>query len=630
MGNIKILIVEDSKTFNNIITSLFDGYGYETLQAFTLKEAKEKLHSNDIDYIMLDLNLPDGNGEEVIDSIKEDSFSRIIVMTGDEDTDNRDRMFEKGIVDYFIKTTPPPIIAHSVDTLIQALESHKNINILTIDESDFMRTILRHILELKGYNVLEASSAPEGKEILKNNEIHLILLDLIMPGINGIKFLEDIKSDNRYFNIPVIVVSADQSRSHYARVLKEGANDFIKKPFIVEEILLKCDVHIESYLNQKKLIENEKELLKQKTMLELRRKEIKKQNIYHRNLIEASLDPLFVISKGKITDVNQAAVNATGIPKYKLKGTKLCSYFTMPKEVKERYDMALKDGKVVDYPLSLKHKDGSIMDVLYNAVTYSDDNGDVAGVVVTAKDVTEINKFRSESEQISKFKAMSALLDNISHHWRQPLTVISTSTSGVKLALEMDLESKDEIIKNIDKTLEYSKYLSDTIDDFRQLFKNYLEKSENETEKLIGMALDKFEKYIKSNNIEVVKNIDNFMAMLYENEFIQIISNIIENIEEHAKDNKYIFISVYKEDTDMVVKIKDNGGGVSEELLDKIFEAYFTTKHKYMGKGMGLYVVHQMVQEYFKGTVEANNDTYEYEGKTYTGLELTITIPMDL
>lgn len=254
MNVTKILVVDDSKTFNNMVSALFRNLKYDVIQAFTLKEANEKLQNNSIDYIMLDLNLPDGTGEEIIDYIKQNSSSKIIVMTADENIEQRDRVFDKGIIDYFLKTTPIKIIVNSSHSIIQTLQEHKDANILTIDDSKFIRSFLKNILESKGYKVKEASNALEGQEILKNNDINLILLDLIMPGMDGIKFLEEIKSNPQYFDIPVIVVSADQSRENFARVLKQGANDFIKKPFIVEEILLKCDIHIKLHTMHKKLL----------------------------------------------------------------------------------------------------------------------------------------------------------------------------------------------------------------------------------------------------------------------------------------------------------------------------------------------------------------------------------------
>jgi PAS domain S-box-containing protein len=112
-------------------------------------------------------------------------------------------------------------------------------------------------------------------------------------------------------------------------------------------------------------------------------------NEYARSLIEASLDPLVTISpKGKITDVNEASVKVTGIPREKLIDTDFSNYFTDPKKAQEGYLQVFEKSFVSDYPLTIKHKNGNLTDVLYNASVYKDDNGNVLGVFAAARDVT--------------------------------------------------------------------------------------------------------------------------------------------------------------------------------------------------------------------------------------------------
>jgi PAS domain S-box-containing protein len=112
-------------------------------------------------------------------------------------------------------------------------------------------------------------------------------------------------------------------------------------------------------------------------------------SLYARSLIEASLDPLVTISpEGKITDVNEATVKATGIAQDKLIGTDFSDYFTEPDKAREGYQQVFSRGSVTDYPLTMRHKDGRVMDVLYNASVYKDAQGEVLGVFAAARDVT--------------------------------------------------------------------------------------------------------------------------------------------------------------------------------------------------------------------------------------------------
>ena len=110
---------------------------------------------------------------------------------------------------------------------------------------------------------------------------------------------------------------------------------------------------------------------------------------YARSLIEASLDPLVTISPdGKITDVNEATIKVTGVPREQLVGSDFSTYFTEPAKAREGYQQVFAKGFVADYPLTIRHKNGKLTDVLYNASVYKDVGGNVLGVFAAARDVT--------------------------------------------------------------------------------------------------------------------------------------------------------------------------------------------------------------------------------------------------
>ena len=123
----------------------------------------------------------------------------------------------------------------------------------------------------------------------------------------------------------------------------------------------------------------------------------KQASQYARSLIEASLDPLVTISpEGKITDVNEGSIKVTGVPREKLVGTDFSDYFTEPDKAREGYQQVFAKGFVTDYPLTIRHKDGRLTDVLYNASVYKDAAGNVLGVFAAARDVTEQKRAEAE------------------------------------------------------------------------------------------------------------------------------------------------------------------------------------------------------------------------------------------
>jgi PAS domain S-box-containing protein len=118
---------------------------------------------------------------------------------------------------------------------------------------------------------------------------------------------------------------------------------------------------------------------------------------YARSLIEASVDPLVTISpEGKITDVNEATIKVTGVPRDKLVGTDFANYFTEPEKAREGYQRVFSKGFVTDYPLTIRHVEGRLTDVLYNASVYKDGWGKVLGVFAAARDVTALKQTEAE------------------------------------------------------------------------------------------------------------------------------------------------------------------------------------------------------------------------------------------
>jgi len=123
----------------------------------------------------------------------------------------------------------------------------------------------------------------------------------------------------------------------------------------------------------------------------------KQASQYARSLIEASLDPLVTINpEGKITDVNEATIKVTGVPREKLIGTDFSNYFTEPGKAREGYQLVFSKGTVTDYPLTVRHKDGKLTDVMYNASVYTDVNGKVLGLFAAARDITAQRKAEAQ------------------------------------------------------------------------------------------------------------------------------------------------------------------------------------------------------------------------------------------
>ncbi|RYA22923.1 histidine kinase [Malaciobacter halophilus] len=232
----------------------------------------------------------------------------------------------------------------------------------------------------------------------------------------------------------------------------------------------------------------------------------------------------------------------------------------------------------------------------------------------------------------SKMATMGEMIGNIAHQWRQPLSSISTAATGVKMQKEIGVLTDDFEIKSLDSINNNVQYLSKTIDDFRNFFKN------NKTRKEFNIQ-DSFEKTFKlvsaqykNKDIELISNIEDVVLCSFESKLVQVLINILNNArDELIKQNfrKLIFIEAKKVENSLIILIKDNANGINDHIKHRIFEPYFTTKSKEEGTGIGLYMSSEIVNKHLDGTLEFSNEEYEFENEKYKGACFKITLPID-
>ena len=250
--------------------------------------------------------------------------------------------------------------------------------------------------------------------------------------------------------------------------------------------------------------------------------------------------------------------------------------------------------------------------------------------------VYEDNKRKQEHLLIqqSKIAAMGEMILNIAHQWRQPLSTISTAATGTKLQKEMNCLSDEQLNIALTTINDSSQYLSKIIDDFGEFFNS---SNNRMSEYNINDILDKTLEIIKAQfidkNIELVKNIEEFKLLSIENELIQVLVNILNNAADaltlNKNERKLIFIEAYQKNNHSYINIKDNAGGIPENIIDRIFEPYFTTKHQSQGTGIGLYMSKEIVEKHLNGKLLVSNKEYVFDEISYVGACFTIGIRDD-
>lgn len=353
---------------------------------------------------------------------------------------------------------------------------------------------------------------------------------------------------------------------------------------------------------------------------------------YARSLIEASHDPLFTVSPlGKITDVNHAAVLVTGVTREKLIESDFFEYFTDPVKAREAYRNVFDHGFVVDFPLTIK--DHMSTDVLFNGSVYRDEDGDVLGVVIVARDFTERKKIENELvearlfaematelAQIANAKAEAAtliaeeavsakqqFLSNMSHEIRTPMNAIIGFT---KVVLKTELSAKQrEYLTAIKMSGDSLIVLINDILDLAKVDSGKMEFEQNafKLSASLSAMLHLFEMKIQEKNLELIIVIDiNIPEVLVGDpvRLHQIIMNLVSNAVKFTSKGKIsVEAKLLNEDertATVEFSVTDTGIGIVKEKQGKIFDnfqqASSKTSRLYGGTGLGLAIVKQLVE----------------------------------
>ncbi len=263
-----ILVVDDSKSVNNIIFKTFEKLGYNCFQTFDLAQTRELLATTKMDYIMLDINLPDGTGFDLIKEL-ENTPEKIFVLTSENDQQLIEIAYQKGVIDFIVKDKSFFAKLNEISLEIEKLEKNREKTIVVIDDSIVIQQQIKDIFENRHYNVLSFTDPNDVLEVIadKDKRVDLILLDYELINTNGVEFIH--KNKKVIFekeHIPVMIVSGKVDFSITRDAFKAGAIDVIPKPYVIEEMVLKVELWID-YKRKEDEIEYYKNTLIEKGLL---------------------------------------------------------------------------------------------------------------------------------------------------------------------------------------------------------------------------------------------------------------------------------------------------------------------------------------------------------------------------
>ena len=225
----------------------------------------------------------------------------------------------------------------------------------------------------------------------------------------------------------------------------------------------------------------------------------------------------------------------------------------------------------------------------------------------------EITEQKSLMITQSRFAAMGEMMSMIAHQWRQPLSTTTLMIAKERVKSIVEGKEPTEQDKTLEKISDTMIYLSDTIDDFQTYFK-----PEKHTQKIDIKTLLQRVKQFTDSRLKVAKvtlvieEYDNEYIEIYVNEIIQALLNICNNaidiLEERDIDERHLWVSIKSTEENLIIYIEDNGGGIDESIIEKIYDPYFSKKSK-NGTGLGLYMAKMIIETHVHGVLDVVNSS---------------------
>jgi len=271
-----------------------------------------------------------------------------------------------------------------------------------------------------------------------------------------------------------------------------------------------------------------------------------------------------------------------------------------------------KNENVHSIEIHMQRNDGKILTLLESGKLIYNEKNEAVKMVGTTLDITDIRIKDAILSQQAKLAQMGEMINMIAHQWRQPLNAISASAIKLNMLNEMGAASSEHISKTATFIESMTQVMSQTINDFINFTKPNTQKELILFENLLDDILKIMGTQLTNHNIELRIDIEpNLSTVTYKKELEHVLINIIANardaLDNVEHENKYITIKMYSRNQRCMIEISDNAGGIDEEIIERIFEPYFTTKDTNKGTGLGLYMSKKIVKEHLDGELCAKN-----------------------
>ncbi len=330
------------------------------------------------------------------------------------------------------------------------------------------------------------------------------------------------------------------------------------------------------------------------------------------NIIESDQGPFLLLLDYKLPDISAKEIlnRLTNLSKEH-------PYIIMTGYGDERIAVDVMKMGALDYLV----KDSNFMDLLLPVV-----NQALKHIETQAMLSEELERSKEKDVILylqSKQAAMGEMISHIAHQWRQPLNAISLVLQNIHDAHQYNELDDKKIQEYINKANHLINYMSGTIDDFKNFINPSKKMARFEVSQIVDKAIEMIQPYLEAFHVNIeFEKLNTISINGYKNEYLQVILNILNNskdfLVERQIENPEIKIKLNHEGSKSILEIYDNAKGISEKIIDKVFDPYFTTKEDINGSGLGLYMAKKIITESMNGKISVMN--------TKEGVKFTIIV----
>ena len=472
------------------------------------------------------------------------------------------------------------------------------IKLLYVEDDELIREELAETLEFDVKELIVAINGEEGLEKFKEYNPDVVITDIKMPKMNGLDMAGEIKKISP--KTPVIVTTAFSDSNYLLKAIDIGIDKYVTKPVDLDKLY---------------------KALEEVVTLLFYEKEKETQNRYLKYVLDFNPSFILITDNEKIEYVNKPFLNflnfssmeelKANIEKIEDLIEKIVDLDNNEYSKKEWLNILLKNNQN-QYLIYFKSSPlvpflvlGSKFEDLNKQVYVFNDFSNLKEEILNLK---EENKRQLEILKVETKKALAGeMINAIAHQWKQPLNVLSLIMGFVLFSDEVDYEKVKECVEVSTKQIEY---MSKTIDDFREFLSPDKQLSAFYIKDIVNSVVELFQKQLEIHNIQLFVHIDdNLRAIGYKNEFSQVLMNLIKNAKDEFDkidmENKCIKITARSDESRICILVEDNAGGIKKDIINKIFEPYFTTKKE--GTGIGLYISKMLIAD-MKGQISVKSE----------------------